>query len=139
MTKRTFLLTAAVLAAAAPAAAGTGWNRADDLSVYAAMRLYGGIAREQQVSCAGFAPAAVMRHWDERYGGREALVARALAARHGEAALRRAADPRALREPCRPLPDGHWQHRYERLLRVLEARMDPAWDALAPRPFVAEN
>ena len=140
MTKSTFLLTAAALtagalAAAAPAAAGTGWSRADDLSVYAAMRLYGGIAREQQVLCAGFAPASVMRHWDERYGAREAMVTRALAARHGADRVRMAADPRALREPCRPLPDGHWQRRYERLLRVLETRMDPAWRGLSPRRF----
>jgi hypothetical protein len=139
MTKRTCLLTAAALAAAAPATAGTGWSRADDLSVYAAMRLYGGIAREQQVLCAGFAPASVMRHWGERYGGREAALTSALAARHGEPAVRRAADPRALREPCRPLPDGYWRRRYERLLRLLEARLDPAWEGLAPQPFAAAN
>jgi hypothetical protein len=135
MTKRTFLLIGAALAAAAPAAAGTGWSRADDLSVYAAMRLYGGIAREQQALCGGFAPASVMRHWDERYGAREAAVGDALAGRYGEAPVRRAARPRALRQPCRPLPDDYWRRRYERLLGQLEARLDPAWRDLAPRPI----
>jgi len=123
----------------APAAAGTGWSRASDLSAYSAMRLYGGIAREQQVLCAGFAPARVAARWDERYGAREAALRDALAARHGAEAVRRAGDPRALREPCRPLPDGHWERRYSRLLRLLESRMDPAWPGLAPRRLGAPD
>jgi len=123
------------LAVASPAAAGTGWSRASDLSVWSAMRLYGAIAREQQALCGGFAPASVMRHWERRYGAREAAVAGLLAARYGAAAVQGASDPPALRAPCRPLPDGHWQRRYERLLRQLEARVSPDWQGLGPRPF----
>jgi len=133
MNRWSFLLIG-LAAMAAPAAAGTGWSRASDLSVYSAMRLYGGIAREQSVLCAGFAPSRVAARWDDRYGAREAALMHAMAQRHGEAAVRRASDPRGLREPCRPLPDGYWERRYARLLRLLESRMDPAWAGLAPQP-----
>jgi hypothetical protein len=137
MTTRIRTLALALVAAlsAVPGAgqAGTGWSRAGDLSAYSAMRLFGGIAREQAVLCAHFAPAAVAHDWDVHYGGREAALMAALAARHGEAAVRLAASPRSLREPCRPLPDGYWRIRYERMLRLLEARMDPAWPGIAPR------
>lgn len=138
MSKWSFLLIGAALFAT-PAAAGTGWSRASDLSVWSAMRLYGGIAREQSVLCAGFAPARVAARWDDRYGAREAALRQALIARHGDAAVRLAADPRALREPCRPLPDGYWERRYAELLRLLESRMDPAWPGLAPRRFPARD
>jgi hypothetical protein len=118
----------------APAAAGTGWSRADDMSLYRAMQIFGAVAREQAVLCQGFAPASVASRWSRRYGVREQEVAEQLRARHGAAEVAEASRPRALREPCRPLPDGYWRIRYERLLRDLEVRMDPAFSGLAPRP-----
>ena len=134
MSKWSLLMIAGAMIAA-PASAGTGWSRASDLSVWSAMRLYGGIAREQSVLCAGFAPGRVAVRWDERYGAREAILRDALAARYGAGAVVRAGDPHGLRQPCRPVPDGYWERRYVRLLRLLESRMDPAWPGLAPRRF----
>jgi len=121
------LLAAAALAGCAAetwVAPGTGWSRASDLSVYAAMNVYADAAREQEMLCAGFAPAGVERHWARDFAAREAAVAAALAMRHGAGAVTAAEAAEAVRRvPCRPLPDGHWRRHYARLLRLLETRL----------------
>ena len=104
---------------------GTGWSRASDLSVYSAMTVYGGLAREQEVLCAGFRPAGVQARWADDFGGREAAVEAALAARHGDAAL---AEAEAAALPtqnvaCAEVPNGRWRRHYARLLRLLETRL----------------
>ena len=104
---------------------GTGWSRAPDLSVYAAMTTFGGIAREQSVLCGGFATASVERHWREDFGAREAAVAALLAARHGAAAVGAAAAGAAptRRVGCPEAPNLRWRRHYARLLRLLETRL----------------
>ena len=101
---------------------GTGWSRAPDLSVYAAMESYGEIAREQEMLCGGFDRASVEFRWAEDFAVREAAVAFRLAERHGAEAVD-TADAWMPRVPCEELPTPKWRHRYERLLRLLETRL----------------
>jgi len=112
-------------AADAWVAPGTGWSRAPDLSVWSAMSLYGGVAREQAILCQGFAPAGVEARWRRDFAAREAIVAAALARRHGEIALAEAGAAAAAtrRVPCAATPDGRWRRHYARLLRLLETRL----------------
>lgn len=104
---------------------GTGWSRAPDLSVYSAMTVYGGLAREQEILCAGFAPGGVEARWDDDFAAREAAVEAVLAVRHGDAAVAAAeAAARPTRNvDCPDIPDARWRRHYARLLRLLEARL----------------
>lgn len=120
---RALLLAAACAALAACTTPGTGWSRAPDLSVYAAMGTFGEIAREQAILCGGFSPTAVAAAWDEDFGDRETAVSAALLPRHGIEAVPAAARARPPRVPCESVPNLKWRHRYERLLRLLEARL----------------
>ena len=106
-------------------APGTGWSRAPDLSVYSAMTIYGGIARDQEMLCSGFSPGGVEADWQRDFGAREARVEEALAARHGADALR-VADESAVpvrRVACPDVPSARWRRHYARLLRLLETRL----------------
>ncbi len=108
---------------AAVAAPGTGWSRAPDLSVYGALTTFGQVAREESALCAGFRTATVMRRWEREFAGREAAVTAALVARHGAAAVERAAILPTRRVECPDVPYGVWWRHYERLLTLLERRM----------------
>jgi len=121
--KRLLLVAALVVLAGCSTAPGTGWSRAPDLSVYAAMNSYGDIAREQAILCGGFRTHRVASHWEEDFGAREAAVTAALVTRHGIEAVRTAEEARERRIPCDAVPTQKWRHRYERLLRLLETRM----------------
>ena len=104
---------------------GTGWSRAPDLSVYSAMTVYGGLARQNEVLCAGFRPAGVEARWERDFSAREAAVEAGLAERHGEAAL---AEAEAQAVPtqnvaCPEVPNARWRRHYARLLRLLETRL----------------
>jgi len=116
------MASAAMLLMAACTTPGTGWSRASDLSVYAAMESYGEIAREHAILCGGFGSAAVALHWAEDFGAREAAVTARLAERHGDEAVA-AAEAWVPRVPCNEVPTPKWRHRYERLLRLLETRL----------------
>jgi hypothetical protein len=105
---------------------GTGWSRAPDLAVYAAMDDFATIAREQEVLCAGFSPASVDTHWQADFGPRDAGVRAALVSLHGLEAVDDAVAARPPRVPCETVPTARWRHRYERLLRLLETRLGPA-------------
>ena len=104
---------------------GTGWSRAPDLSVYAAMTEYADIALEQEMLCQGFDPQNVTRRWEREYGGRQQAVRTGLTARHGAAAVAEAetADAVVRQAECRDFPNDRWRHRYVRLLRLLEVRL----------------
>lgn len=121
--KRLLLSGLGLLAMAGCTTPGTGWARASDLSIYGAMDQYGAIAREQSVLCGGFGTAVVADAWQEDFGAREAAVTARLADRHGANAVAAATTGRRLRAPCEPVPTLKWRHRYERLLRLLEARL----------------
>lgn len=104
---------------------GAGWSRAPDLSVYSAMTLYGGVAREQAMLCGGFSPASVESHWHEDFGARHAAIESALVSRHGADAVERAeaAAVATRRVPCPDVPSLTWRENYARLLRLLETRL----------------
>lgn len=106
-----------------PSAPLAGWSQAPDLSVYAAMDHYGGLAREQSTLCGGFSPVRVRAHWDDDFGAREAAVRAALTARHGDDAVVRAQAEDVQNVPCRDVPDLSWRTHYSRLLRLLEMRL----------------
>jgi len=116
------LLALVAASAASCTTPGTGWSRAPDLSVYAAMGNFRDLAREQAVLCGGFSPSRVDMVWAEDFGAREAAVASEMRARHGPDAVEAAADSAEPRVPCDNVPTLKWRHRYERLLRLLEGR-----------------
>ena len=103
--------------------AEAGWSRAPDLTVYAAMEMYGGIAREQSMLCQGFRPEVVRESWREDFGVRTDAVISALVERYGpeEVGHDRLAPTR--RVSCTSLPDPSWREQYARMLRLLEIRL----------------
>ena len=127
MKRAAFLLLAAALAGCAPGEfpPGTGWSRASDLSVYAAMVQFAGIAREQEVLCEGFNTESVDRRWRHDFGARDEAVTAALIARHGEEAVSaaEAASAPTRRVLCEEVPTGYWHDHYGRMLRLLETRL----------------
>ena len=103
--------------------AGSGWSRAPDLSVYGAMEMYGGIAREQSILCQGFRQEVVRDRWRDDFGARADAVEAALVARHGTEAVERAGLYPTRRVACPNIPDMSWRYHYARLLRLLETRL----------------
>lgn len=103
--------------------AGTGWSRAPDLTVYGAMEMYGGLAREQSILCQGFRTEVVRERWREDFGARADAVTAALTTRHGADAVERAAISPTRRVSCPNIPDLNWRAQYARLLRLLETRL----------------
>jgi hypothetical protein len=103
--------------------AGNGWTRAPDLSVYGAMEMYGGIAREQSILCGGFSTEVVRDRWRNDFGARADAVQAALVARHGAEAVERAGLYPTRRVACPNIPDASWRVQYARLLRLLETRL----------------
>jgi hypothetical protein len=103
--------------------AGNGWTRAPDLSVYGAMEMYGGIAREQSILCQGFRIEVVRDRWRDDFGARADAVQAALVARHGAEAVERAGLYPTRRVACPNIPDMSWRVQYARLLRLLETRL----------------
>jgi hypothetical protein len=120
---RAALALAAAAALAGCVGTGSGWSRAPDLSVYSSARAYARVAWEQDVYCEGASPERASASQARDFGARDAAVRAALAARHGEPALARAARHFVARVPCRDIPDPSWRERYGRLLRVLEIRL----------------
>ena len=115
-----------------PPIVGTGWSRAPDLSVYAAMRTAAQMAREQDVLCWGRNPAQVDDYWNKQFGPREAWIAAALAARYGDVALEVNGQPmRTAREDCPDIIDDYWHDQHAQLLHMLELRLYPKsyWSA----------
>ncbi len=112
-------------------AVGTGWSRAPDLSVYAALNQAAQLAREQEVLCEGENPALFERRWQAEFAARHDWIASAMAVRYGPAALAGSAYRLTGREPCPEVPDDRWRHHYSRLLHMLELRLYPKdhWSA----------
>lgn len=114
---------ASMTLAACSTGPGTGWSRAPDLSIYAALGTFGQLAREQAMLCGGVAPNMVASRWVADFGLRQAAVRAELVARHGANAIEAAEAERPPRADCPDVPDGAWRLRYIELLRLLEARM----------------
>jgi hypothetical protein len=120
------LIAAGVLAGCSTmdnAHAGSGWSRAPDLTVYGAMEMYGGIAREQSMLCGGFRTEVVRDRWRSDFGARAEAVEAALVARHGAEAVQRAGLYPTRRVACPNIPDMSWRVQYARMLRLLETRL----------------
>lgn len=107
-------------------APGTGWTRADDLSVYSSMRVFARAARDQEVYCAGFSPASARAHFEHDFGARETAVTDAVRSRYGADAVAEAERVYAPRVACGDVPDRQWRERYARLLRLMEIRLELA-------------
>ena len=106
-------------------APGLGWSRAPDLSVYSAMIMYAGVARQRSVECSNNATDWVERNWQRDYGSRVDAVEAELIARHGAEAVSEAeaAAVPTRRLGCEDAYILHWRDNYERLLRLLETRL----------------
>lgn len=115
----------AALAGACAPRPGTGWSRAPDLNVYAAMNLFAHLAREESSLCGGFSPTLVARRWEGDFGAREAAVFSALALRYGAEAVAAAGARDAARRTaeCPDYPTRKWRGDYVRLMRLLEGRL----------------
>jgi hypothetical protein len=103
----------------------TGWSRADDLTVFSAMTMYGGLARQQSALCNNSSPTGVAARWEDDFGAREEAVSAGLVARHGAAAVGEAEEEAAptRRVPCPTVNVPRWREAYTRLLRLLEMRL----------------
>lgn len=111
-----------LILAACSTAPGTGWSRANDLSVYGAMHVFARAAIDQEAYCFGRDPARINADWDHDFRARQGAVSAVLAERYGAEAL---ADARAIYAPrvaCGDVPDPQWRRRYVRQLRLLETR-----------------
>lgn len=103
----------------------SGWSRASDLSVYSAMTMYGGIARQQSSLCNNSSPIGVAERWNDDFGARQQAVTSAMIERHGVSAVHgaQAAAVPTRRVPCPDVNVPHWRESYTRLLRLLEMRL----------------
>jgi hypothetical protein len=121
--RRAAILLAALALSACSTAPGTGWSRANDLSVYSAMHVFARAAIDQEAYCFGRDPARISADWDEDFRARQGAVSAALAQRYGAEALAEARAAYAPRVPCGDVADPQWRLRYTRLLRLLEIRL----------------
>ena len=121
--RRAAILLAGLALAACSTAPGTGWSRANDLSVYSAMHVFARAAIDQEAYCFGRDPARIRADWDEDFRARQGAISAALAQRYGAEALAEARATYAPRVPCGDVPDPQWRTRYTRLLRLLETRL----------------
>ncbi|HEV7661027.1 MAG TPA: hypothetical protein VGO55_14405 [Allosphingosinicella sp.] len=121
--RRAAILLAALALAACSTAPGTGWSRANDLSVYSAMHVFARAAIDQEAYCFGRDPARIRADWDEDFRARQGAVSAALVQRYGAEALAEARATFAPRVPCGDVADPQWRLRYTRMLRLLEIRL----------------
>jgi len=116
-------LLAALTLAGCSTAPGTGWTRANDLSVYGAMQVFARAAIDQEAYCFGRDPARITADWEHDFSARHGAVSQALTQRHGADALAEARQTYAPRVACGDVADPQWRLRYTRLLRLLEIRL----------------
>jgi hypothetical protein len=121
--RRALILLAALALAGCSTAPGTGWTRADDLSVYSAMHVFARAAIDQEAYCFGRDPARITADWEQDFSARQGAVSFALTQRYGAEALAEARQTYAPRVPCGDVPDPQWRIRYTRMLRLLEIRL----------------
>jgi hypothetical protein len=101
---------------------GTGYSRANDLSVYGSMQVFARAAVDQEAYCFGRDPARIRADWERDFSGRQEAVTRVLVGRYGADKLDEAGQIYAPRVPCGDVYDPQWRVRYTRLLRLLETR-----------------
>ena len=103
-------------------APGTGWSRANDLSVYGSMQVFRRAAIDQEAYCLGRDPTRIRADWERDFSARQDAVTRMLVGRYGADKLDEARAIYAPRVACGDVYDPQWRLRYTRMLRLLETR-----------------
>jgi hypothetical protein len=120
---RRLLVAASLLTlGACSTAPGTGWSRANDLSVYGSMQVFRRAAIDQEAYCFGRDPNLTLADWQRDFSVRQDAVARVLVERYGADRLDEAGQVYAPRVACGDIHDPQWRQRYTRMLRLLETR-----------------
>ena len=120
--KRLLVVVALLAPAACSTAPGTGWSRANDLSVYGSMEIFRRAAIDQEAYCFGRDPDRSLADWRRDFAARQEAVTRVLVGRYGADKLDEARRVYAPRVACGDVHDPQWRNRYVRLLRLLETR-----------------
>ena len=81
--KRLLVVLALLAPAACSTAPGTGWSRANDLSVYGSMEIFRRAAIDQEAYCFGRDPDRSLADWRRDFAARQEAVTRVLAGRYG--------------------------------------------------------
>lgn len=120
--KRMLVVASLLIAGACSTAPGTGWSRANDLSVYGSMHVFRRAAMDQEAYCFGREPDRMLADWEREFSARQEAVTRVLVDRYGAGKLDEARRVYAPRVPCGDVHDPQWRQRYTRMLRLLETR-----------------
>ena len=120
--KRLLILAILFPLAACSTAPGTGYSRANDLSVFGSMQVFRRAAIDQEAYCFGRDPDRTLADWERDFSARQEAVARVLVGRYGADRLDEARQVYAPRVACGDVYDPQWRQRYTRLLRLLETR-----------------
>jgi hypothetical protein len=120
--RRALPLLAIAMLGACSTAPGTGYSRANDLSVYGSMQVFRRAAIDQEAYCLGRDPGRTRADWDHDFSARQEAVTRVLVGRYGADRLDEAGHVYAPRVACGDVYDPQWRQRYTRLLRLLETR-----------------
>jgi hypothetical protein len=120
--KRVLALVSMIALGACSTAPGTGWSRANDLSVYGSMQVFARAAVDQEAYCFGRDPSRTRADWERDFSVRQEAVTRVLVGRYGADKLDEAREVYAPRVACGDVYDPQWRTRYTRMLRLLETR-----------------
>jgi hypothetical protein len=120
--KRLLVAASLLVPGACSTAPGTGWSRANDLSVYGSMHVFRRAAIDQEAYCFGRDPDRTLADWERAFSARQEAVTRVLVGRYGADKLDEARRVYAPRVPCGDVHDPQWRQRYTRMLRLLETR-----------------
>lgn len=120
--KRIVLAALLLTPGACSTAPGTGWSRAEDLSIYGSMHVFRRAAIDQEAYCFGRDPARTLADWERDFAARQEAVTRVLIDRYGADRLDEAKATYAPRVACGDVHDPQWRQRYTRQLRLLETR-----------------
>lgn len=123
MMKRLLVLASLLAPGACSTAPGTGWSRANDLSVYGSMHVFRRTAIDQEAYCFGRDPNRTLADWERDFSARQEAVTRVLAGRYGADRMEEARATYAPPVACGDVYDPQWRERYVRLLRLMETRL----------------
>jgi len=120
--KRPLVLACLLTLGGCSTASGTGWSRANDLSVYGSMQVFRRAAIDQEAYCFGRDPNLTLADWQRDFSARQEAVTRVLVDRYGADRLDEARQIYAPPVACGDVHDPQWRTRYVRQLRLLETR-----------------
>ena len=120
--KRMLVIASLLMIGGCSTAPGTGWSRANDLSVYGSMQVFRRAAIDQEAYCFGRNPDRTLADWERDFSARQEAVTQVLVGRYGADKLDEARQIYAPRVACGDIYDPQWRDRYTRMLRLLETR-----------------